>query len=387
MTTPARRASRGLPPLLAALLAACAVPAPRPAPPRGDEPIVAPPSVVSAPGALPAVPDAKPSRPTADGWSQLREQFRMPGCDSDPAVMHWAYRFTANPKRFEWRLEQSLPRLRYIQGVARQHDVAGEFVLLPWVESRYLPVVARGHRPGGMWQIMPVTAASLGLKVTRHFDGRMDMAAATDAVMSLLARYQEEFGDWRLTDYAYNAGEFAVKRLLDRHGKPPAEPTIPDLPVRQVTREHLIKLLAVACVIREPGRFGVSLPTLPADEHLVAVPVPHPMSMARAAAHAGLPVDVLKSYNAAFLDNRIDPSRASSLMLPGNRVEQFAQAVRDAERSGAIDLPPTIVVRPGDTLWVIARRHGVSVAELKRWNDLRTSTLRPGQTLRLTAPD
>lgn len=42
------------------------------------------------------------------------------------------------------------------------------------------------------------------------------------------------------------------------------------------------------------------------------------------------------------------------------------------------------LVQKGETLWGIARRHGVSVEDLKRWNDLRGSLVQPGATLRLT---
>lgn len=38
-------------------------------------------------------------------------------------------------------------------------------------------------------------------------------------------------------------------------------------------------------------------------------------------------------------------------------------------------------VRSGDSLWTIARKHGVSVTELKQANGLRRSTIKPGQTL------
>lgn len=40
-------------------------------------------------------------------------------------------------------------------------------------------------------------------------------------------------------------------------------------------------------------------------------------------------------------------------------------------------------VRQGDSLYLIARRHGVTVADLKRWNELTGSHLRPGQELTL----
>ena len=40
-------------------------------------------------------------------------------------------------------------------------------------------------------------------------------------------------------------------------------------------------------------------------------------------------------------------------------------------------------VGPGETLWDIARRYGLSVTELRRMNGLRTATIRPGQRLRV----
>jgi LysM repeat protein len=47
----------------------------------------------------------------------------------------------------------------------------------------------------------------------------------------------------------------------------------------------------------------------------------------------------------------------------------------------------TATVRSGDTLSGIATRHGISVRDLRRWNGLTSSRIQAGQTLRLTAPD
>ena len=47
---------------------------------------------------------------------------------------------------------------------------------------------------------------------------------------------------------------------------------------------------------------------------------------------------------------------------------------------------PTVTtyrVRRGDSLYIIARKHGVSIRDLKRWNALQTSTIQPGQTLKI----
>lgn len=41
----------------------------------------------------------------------------------------------------------------------------------------------------------------------------------------------------------------------------------------------------------------------------------------------------------------------------------------------------TYTVRPGDTLWLIAQRHGTTVAEIQRASNVWTTWIYPGQTL------
>ncbi|WP_426703214.1 LysM peptidoglycan-binding domain-containing protein [Rhodanobacter sp. Col0626] len=328
----------------------------------------------------------------------------MADCDADPAVLAWARRYTHNPKRFEDHLQSVLPRLVYVEQVAAQYDVAGEFVLLPWIESQFQPVPARKHRPAGMWQIMPVTAGSMGLRVDRRYDGRLDVPAASNAVMKLIKQYHDQFHDWRVADYAYNAGEFAVRRIISKRGMPTAQPVIPDWPVRRVTREHLTKLLAIACVVREPGRFNVSLPTLPEAQHLVRTDIPHSMPIARAADHAGMSVDALKQLNAAFRSDTIDTSASSYLILPAGHARQFRSALLEQPKPGSAELNETVVadsrtggaiqakeirnkthtVKHGDSLWQIARHYSVDVAQLRQWNHLNGQTLKLGQVLRVS---
>ncbi|WKA58844.1 LysM peptidoglycan-binding domain-containing protein [Planococcus shenhongbingii] len=43
-------------------------------------------------------------------------------------------------------------------------------------------------------------------------------------------------------------------------------------------------------------------------------------------------------------------------------------------------------IKPGDTLWKVASTNNVSVANIKKWNNLTSDTIRPNQSLKLTAP-
>lgn len=391
-----------------ALLSACAVvpssrthapaaplsPSPAPPPPTGPQ--------VAGKSATASVP--------ADTWMTLRSSFAMDDCDADPAIMTWARRYTRNPAQFESQLREALPRLAYVQKVAKRYAVPGEFVLLPWVESGFSPV--RGHRnkPAGMWQIVPATAGAMGLRVDGMYDARLDVPAAAAAVMKLLKQYHEQFHDWRVVDYAYNAGEFTVRRLVRQKGLPPASPVIPQWHVHRVTREHLARLLGMACVVREPGRFHVTLPVIPDELHLVQVDIPHSMKFAKAADHAGMSVDALKDLNGAFRHDMIDTDASAYLLLPMGHVRQFRNALMKSTASndttlggnklpaaaGETDSPGDIHrsetpvpgsldhrVKKGESLWQIAHRYAVTIGQLQRWNHLRGHAIKPGQILHI----
>lgn len=394
--------SRRLVPMtLALMLTACAT-APLQKP---HVPAVITPVAIDRSRLLPASELPPPAQ--ADVWQQLRSSFAMADCESDPSITAWAHRYTRNPKQFESQLSSVLPSLIYVQQIASQYDVAGEFVLLPWVESHFRSLPGRKSQPAGMWQIVPATAGAMGLRVDSRYDGRLDVPAAAHAVMKQLQHYHESFHDWRVADYAYNAGEFSVRKLIKKHGAPADKPVIPQLPVRRGTREHLSKLLAIACVVREPARFGVNLPTLSPGRRLVQVPVERSLPIAKAADHAGMPVDRFKHLNAAFRSDMIDTRVASYLLLPERHVQQFRAALVNQASSATADridsastlsdtasstpspvaqssAPRRHTVQRGDSLWRIAHHYSVSIPDLQRWNHLHSQSIKPGLVLKVS---
>jgi membrane-bound lytic murein transglycosylase D len=415
---------RLLPTLIPLFLTACAggVSKPVPQQPAATVAPVAPvEDVAMAPKLL------RPARP-ADFWSDMRESFALPGCEADPKVLAWARTYTKQPNRFEQNVNEVLPLIVYAHKSAMNHSVAGEFALLPWVESQYRHVPGAKNRPAGMWQIMPQTARTLGLRVEKNYDERLDIAKSTESVMRMMRRYYDDLGDWRLVDVAYNAGEFGLKKKLDKQGDVGNDGGLPDVPMKAVTKEHLVKLMAIACIVRDPARFNVSLPRRDTEDALQVVQVSSPQSLAQAAKQSGLSMDDLRDFNPAYRTSK--GTISASLLLPKSAADQYKlgpvapvanapDVVADATDAAAASLPaatkphgkgktkasvakaskkastkaaakdePQIVfykVNSGESLWSIARRHQVSVDQLMKWNDLQTQAVKPGQVLKLTA--
>jgi membrane-bound lytic murein transglycosylase D len=307
---------RILPALIPLVLTACAAAPQRPVPV----------SLTPAPAVTP-VQDVSMSpklmRPATapDFWSGMRDSFAMPGCEAGPEVVAWARTYTKMPNRFEQQVNEVLPLIVYAHKSAMQHSVAGEFALLPWVESQYRHVPGVKNRPAGMWQIMPQTAHTLGLRVEKNYDERMDITKSTDSVMNMMRRYYDDLGDWRLVDVAYNAGEFGLKKTIDKHGGPTGEEGLPDVPMKANTREHLVKLMAIACIVRDPARFNVQLPRQDGEDALQVVQVSNPQSLAQAAKQSGLSMTDLRDFNPAYRSTKGTVS--SSLLLPKTAADQY----------------------------------------------------------------
>lgn len=85
--------------------------------------------------------------------------------------------------------------------------------------------------------------------------------------------------------------------------------------------------------------------------------------------HYGVTVNDLKRWN-----------HHVRIIRPGRRLVVYPGASRHYRYRSTTDSGGVHVVRPGDTLWDLARHYGVTVDELKRWNH-DVSSLRPGQRL------
>ena len=99
----------------------------------------------------------------------------------------------------------------------------------------------------------------------------------------------------------------------------------------------------------------------------------------------GVSVSAIARANHLRRRSLIHPGQLLWIPVPGGASERFA--ARDPAPAPPSRTATYYRVRRGDSLWKIARRFGVTVADLKRWNHLKSNTLRPGQRLRVSPPD
>lgn len=356
------------------LLAACGVT------PHKPSIVAQKPERATVPARVEAQPPPTAAAPAAklSPWAQLRSRFTLPDCDYSPDVLRLAQWFSADPAGFAESLRQALPFLLYVAQRVEQRGMPGEFVLLPYIESNYVPLASHGDRAAGIWQLLPDTAREAGLRIRSNYDGRLDVAASTDAALGLLESYYNHFDDWRVADMAFNAGPYRIAKLLGNSEVPASAAELSRLRVPAHTHRHLAKLLAVACVVSNPSRFEVKLPDPTPNDFLASVTLPAPLDLQLAARMAGMDATRLRQLNPAYVRGHMPISGPFQLLLPKVQSQTLMAALDN--------IPPPlwrewheITLRESETLDVLAQVHGIDTNALAAANSLAAnSTLAPG---------
>jgi membrane-bound lytic murein transglycosylase D len=277
-------------------------------------------------------------------------------------------------------VERARPYLHYIVSELESRNMPLEIALLPIVESGYQPFAYSKSRAAGLWQFIPSTGEVYGLRQDWWYDGRRDVIASTNAALTYLQKLHNDFGDWQLALAAYNSGEGTVGRAIKRNkeaGKPTDFWSL-DLPVE--TLAYVPKLMAVSHLVAKPGRYNIQLSPIDNQPFLAVVDTGTQLDLAIAAKLADLTAEELHVLNPGFNHWATLPEGPHNLVLPIDKATQFKDGLASLSKEQRMRWT-RYKVKQGESLGIIAKRHGSSIEALKEANNLSGNTIRIGEHL------
>lgn len=316
-------------------------------------------------------------------WPRLREGFSLSATDH-PRVDAQLRRMSMGA--MENVLARAAPYLYLIVEEIERRDMPMELALLPAIESGYDPFANSSSGAAGLWQFIPSTATAVGLRRSSSYDGRRDIPDSTTAALDYLEYLADRFDDdWLLALAAYNGGEGTVSRAQKQNAAAGRPTDFWHLPLRTETRNYVPKLLAMRRLVEQPHTYGVVLPAITDSPVLAVVELDQPVDMRVAARLLECEPDEVRTNNAAHRRWMMDPQGPHRLLIPAERHEDFVAALA-ALPEYAAPAWNRHVVRRGDTLSQLAARHGTSVSAIKQLNGLHSNMLQVGQSLALPHP-
>jgi membrane-bound lytic murein transglycosylase D len=307
--------------------------------------------------------------------------FDIPIVVNDAVLRAVAFYQFRTPMAFAAALKRSGRYMSVMRGILKEEGLPEDLVYVAMIESAFKYQAHSRAAAHGFWQFIPGTGKRYGLKRNASFDERSDPVKSTRAAAAYFRDLYEMFGDWHLAMAAYDAGEGKILRSLQRTGARDFWELSAGSTLRRETRDYVPFVLATALIAKDPARFGFDVvPDPPLAWETVTVK--KPVDLARVADLTGNALPDLQLLNSE-LRTRTTPHGVPSyeLRVPAGTAALLALRIASLPSAPAV-AEKRVVVKKGETLQKIARRAGVSIAELCDWNDLpRTARPKKGTVL------
>jgi membrane-bound lytic murein transglycosylase D len=305
---------------------------------------------------------------SGDLWDRIVRGYAMPDIQG-PLVEKWEQWYAERPDYVARMIERSRRYLYHIVTEVEARGMPSEIALLPMVESAFNPNAMSVSRASGIWQFMPATGKTYGLKQNWWFDSRRDVIAATSSALDYLQTLNGEFNDWQLSLAGYNWGEGNVRKAVARNrakGLPTDFASLTGIP--DETRNYLPKLQAVKNIVSDPQKYGLVISDVPNAPYFTVVRTTVRMDVKRAAELAELPLDEFLALNPQHNRPVISGADEYAILLPIDKAEVFAAKLN------LINQPlvswQAHRMKPGETLPQIAARYGMSIETLRSVNGI-----------------
>ncbi len=322
------------------------------------------------------------------GITGISREFGYPGDIDVPEnfknrVAYYIRYFTENKEgaRFFLRtMSRGSEYLPMIKQVLQEKQLPLSLAYLPAIESGFNPNARSRAGAVGMWQFMRGTARMYGLKITRSKDERRDPVKSTFAAAEYLNDLLAMFGmeDPFLGICAFNAGEGKILNALRKISF--TERSFWTLVNKNLlhseTDEYIPQFIAVILMANNPDKYTAAAQSISAEPEEAKTEEEEDREVISTLHHSDTKDDLGE-------ETSDPPVEKEAIELKKVEVESKPVQPPTGEKTPAASPSQVYQVKPGDTLYSIAKQHNVGVSSLKNWNNLRANHIYPGQKLKI----
>jgi membrane-bound lytic murein transglycosylase D len=307
-------------------------------------------------------------------------------------------------------LRRSGQFMQMARKIFREEGVPEDVTWLGQVESAWRVRALSPAAASGLWQFIPGTGRTYGLRQTAWVDERNSLEKATRASARYLKDLYNHFGDWELAMAAYNTGQGNIDRAIARSGSRSFWKIYPY--IVQETRNYVPNILATMLIAKNPEKYGFRniRPDAPLSYDVVQVPTATNLRLVAQATNVS--VDYIQMLNPELRRDTTPRGEAFQIRIPAGRANQFVAALkgipvekRDAPlvannnvqlttyTRASVNATPAapgmmkVKARAGETPAILATRYSVSAEEIAKMNGVGiNSEFQVGQEVRVPKP-
>ncbi|NMC62129.1 MAG: LysM peptidoglycan-binding domain-containing protein [SAR324 cluster bacterium] len=300
-------------------------------------------------------------------------------------------------------LKRSGRYMHFIEDIfVNEFGLPKEITRLPLIESTFNYEAYSSAGAAGLWQFMPQTAKSFGMRVNKFVDERRDPIIASRAAAEYIKRAYNRLGNWPLAITSYNHGVTGVLRKMNQEGTRDLARVIESgerNPFGFASSNFWPEFLAAVEIYANRQQYfpGLELdPPLYLSERRLETSIP----IQDIIRQTGVSSEKLRLANYALSElvwqGRAPVPVGYILRVPENYASQLSRAALKATAEAKVNtrsIPSSLVygganhtVRKGDTLLSIAKKYDTTVSDLIALNKLKGKQIKIGQVLSVKTP-
>lgn len=329
-----------------------------------------------------------------DSWMNTNYDFpddlslpktQVPLIQNEHVNRHLVYYTLRRPDVMETWLTRAVKYQPMMRRIFNEEKVPEELTYLAFIESGLNPSARSWAAAVGMWQFIRATGSVYGLEANWWIDERRDPEKATRAAARHLRDLYNIWGDWHLAMANYNISPRGLKRAINRAGGVEdywaAYPYLP-----RETRGYVPGFIATTMIGMNPEEFGFQKSYEGEAYSYEVVEVEGLMELTELAKAAGITTAELKEYNPELLRWATPPGGKYPLKIPVQTKEEFLANYENIPKENRSQNITMHTVSRGESLGIIARKYGTTVAGLYASNENLSSTIYPGQKVVVPLP-
>lgn len=313
-------------------------------------------------------------------WDRLLSLYTLPKINN-ARVEKEIQKYLKNPQFLSTVQQRAEPYLYFILDEIEAKKIPGELALLPIVESAFKARAVSKSMASGLWQFMPATGRLFGLKQNKWYDGRVDIYTSTKAATSYLKELAGLYkNDWILALAAYNEGKGNIKKAMRYNRNKGLATDYWSLSLSQEATDYVPKLLAIAKIFADTGKYDIPLLDIPNKPYFTFIPISAQLDLKTAASMANTSLDDFVILNPAFKRTSTAPDGPYHLLVRAEDADSFKEKMAKIAQKDKIQWSRH-KVKAGENLSKIARLYKTTVTTIRNNNRLLDSHIKTNQVI------
>lgn len=259
---------------------------------------------------------------TKDIWQRLRDGFVFEHYNNDE-IFKYEMAFS-HSSQFIDILNNAIPYLYFIINELERRGMPTEIALIPFIESKYDPfAISKTGISKGMWQFEKITSERFNLKSNDITEERMDIIKSSLSAINYLQYLHGLFKDWKLAIIAYNLGEGAVYKSI----KEVDDKDIKNLKIRELSKNYLYKIIALANIINNPIKYNININKFPNSPYFIIAKITNNMSIRKFNDLACIDMEEFQELNPGFLKYNTILTPKNLVLIPYENYTLYASNV------------------------------------------------------------